>query len=59
MATQAGLFHGNLVSGNTSRDPILSNYVFESGLHDPEWSKILTYKYPQYYLTTMMDSMVP
>lgn len=36
-----------LVGGNSVRQPILEGYVFQSGIHDPEFSKILTYKYPQ------------
>ena len=46
-----------LVSGNSVREPILSNYVFASGIHDPEVSSILTYKYPQYYLTSLLDRL--
>lgn len=44
-----------LVGGVSVREPILQGYVFQSGIHDPEHSSILTYKYPQYYLTSMMD----
>lgn len=36
-----------LVGGTSARSTILENYVFQSGIHDPEHSKILTYKYPQ------------
>jgi hypothetical protein len=36
---------------------ILSNYVYGDGLHDPEYSKILTYKYPQYYMTALLDKL--
>ena len=46
-----------LVGGTTSRATILENYVFQSGIHDPEHSKILTYKYPQYYLTALLDKL--
>lgn len=46
-----------LVSGNSVREPILQGYVFQSGLHKPEVSSILTYKYPQYYLTSLFDRM--
>jgi hypothetical protein len=46
-----------LVGGNSSRNPILSGYVFQSGIHKPEHSSILTYKYPQYYMTTMLDRL--
>jgi hypothetical protein len=46
-----------LVGGTSSRDPILSGYVFQSGIHKPEHSSILTYKYPQYYMTTMLDRL--
>ena len=46
-----------LVAGNSVREPILQGYVFQSGLHKPEVSSILTYKYPQYYLTSVLDRM--
>ena len=46
-----------LVGGNSTRNPILEGYVFQSGIHDPEYSKILTYKYPQYYMTALLDKL--
>ena len=46
-----------LVGGTTVRNPILEGYVFQSGIHDPEHSKILTYKYPQYYMTALLDKI--
>jgi hypothetical protein len=46
-----------LVGGNSARQNILEGYVFQSGLHKPEHSSILTYKYPQYYLTSLLDRM--
>ena len=46
-----------LVGGNTGRDPILQGYVFASGIHKPEHSNILSWKYPQYYVTTLIDRM--
>jgi hypothetical protein len=46
-----------LVGGTTARAAIFENYVFQSGVHDPEYSKILTYKYPQYYMTTLLDKL--
>jgi hypothetical protein len=46
-----------LVGGNSVRNPILTSYVFQSGIHKPEHSSILTYKYPQYYLTSLMDRL--
>jgi hypothetical protein len=48
---------GALVGGTSSRNPILEGYVFQSGIHDPEHSKILTYKYPQYYMTALLDKL--
>lgn len=48
---------GALVGGNSVREPILQGYVFQSGIHDPEVSSILTYKYPQYYLTSLLDRL--
>jgi len=46
-----------LVGGNSVRSPILESYVFQSGIHKPEHSSILTYKYPQYYLTSLLDRL--
>lgn len=46
-----------LVGGNSVRQPILEGYVFQSGIHDPEFSKILTFKYPQYYMTALLDKL--
>lgn len=45
-----------LVGGNSVQS-LLQGYVFQSGIHMPEHSSILTYKYPQYYLTTLLDRM--
>lgn len=36
-----------LVGGTSSRSTILQDYVFQSGIHRPEHSNVLTYKYPQ------------
>jgi len=41
----------------TAIDTILSSYVFQSGIHKPEHSNLLSYKYPQYYMTTMLDRL--
>lgn len=46
-----------LVGGNSVREPILQGYVFQSGIHKPEHSNLLTYKYPQYYMTSLLDKM--
>src|SRR5690606_16225476 len=46
-----------LVGGNSVRNPILQGYVFQSGIHKPEHSGILTYKYPQYYMTSLLDRL--
>lgn len=46
-----------LVGGTTARATILEGYVFQSGIHDPEHSKLLTYKYPQYYMTALLDKL--
>jgi hypothetical protein len=46
-----------LAGGTTARAAIFEGYVFQSGIHDPEHSKFLTYKYPQYYMTTLLDKM--
>ena len=56
---QAGIQYpsGALVGGTTARAAIFESYVFNSGIHDPEYSKVLTYKYPQYYMTTLLDKL--
>ena len=46
-----------LVGGNAAVDNILSNYAFQAGIHKPEHSSILTYKYSQYYVTSILDRM--
>lgn len=46
-----------LVGGISQRDTIFSKYVFQSGVHKPEHSSILSYKYPQYYLTSLLDQL--
>jgi hypothetical protein len=46
-----------LVGGTSQRSTILEGYVFQSGIHEPEHSKILTYKYPQYYMTALLDKL--
>jgi hypothetical protein len=46
-----------LVGGTSARAAIFEGYVFQSGIHDPEHSKFLTYKYPQYYMTTLLDKL--
>lgn len=46
-----------LVGGNTAVDQILQGYVFQSGIHRPEHSNILSYKYPQYYVTALLDRL--
>ena len=56
---QAGIQYpsGALAGGTTARASIFESYVFASGIHDPEYSKLLTYKYPQYYMTTLLDKL--
>lgn len=46
-----------LVGGTSAVNSIFESYVFQSGIHFPEFSRILTYKYPQYYMTTLLDKM--
>ena len=46
-----------LVGGTSARATIFQDYVFQSGIHDIEHSKVLTYKYPQYYMTTLLDRL--
>lgn len=52
---QAGLPTGALVGGVAARSVILQDYVFQAGIHEPEISNILSYKYPQYYMTALLD----
>jgi hypothetical protein len=46
-----------LVGGTTARAAIFEGYVFQSGIQGIEHSKILTYKYPQYYMTALLDKL--
>lgn len=46
-----------LVGGTSAKPIILQDYVFQSGIHKPEHSSILTWKYPQYYLTSLLDRL--
>lgn len=56
MAAKVGVPTGNLVGGNSVRSGgILQSYVFQSGIHEPEVSNILSWKYPQYYMTSLLD----
>jgi hypothetical protein len=55
MAGAIGVPHVALTSGVQKRDSILESYVFGAGIHEPEISNILSYKYPQYYLTALLD----
>lgn len=55
MAGAIGVPHTALTSGTQVANPILESYVFASGIHEPEISNILSYKYPQYYLTALLD----
>ena len=48
---------GSLVAGNTVRNPILQDYVFNAGLIVPEHSSWLFDLYPQYRLTQLMDKL--
>jgi hypothetical protein len=52
---QIGTPTGSLVGGTSAVDKILSDYVFQSGIHEPEVSNILSYKFPQYYMTALLD----
>ena len=52
-------YPSSLSAGANVREPILEGYVFNSGIHDIEHSDVLTYKFDQYYLTTMMDRLGP
>jgi len=55
MAGAIGVPHSALTSGTSVRSTLLESYVFASGIHEPEISNILSYKYPQYYLTALLD----
>lgn len=55
MAGAIGVPHTALVSGTQAVNTVLESYVFASGIAEPEISNILSYKYPQYYLTALLD----
>lgn len=38
-------------------DPILESHVFASGIHAPEHSGILSYMYPQYTITSLLERL--
>lgn len=44
-------------SSNIVADLTLEKYVFASGVHKPEFSQWLTYNYPQYTLTSLLDQI--
>lgn len=46
-----------LVGGTTARAAIFQDYVFQSGIQGIEHSNILTFKYPQYYMTALLDKL--
>jgi hypothetical protein len=48
---------GSLVGGTSTRNPVLQGYVFQSGIHKPEHSNILSYKYPQFYATALLERL--
>lgn len=56
---QKGTPTGTLVDGTRAvgSDGILQGYVFQSGILKPEHSNILSYKYPQYYLTALLERL--
>jgi len=55
MAGAIGVPHAALSTGVSKRSVVLENYVFASGIHEPVISNILSYKFPQYYLTSLFD----
>lgn len=44
-----------LVSGISNKGTIFQDYVFASGIHKPEHSNILSWKFPQYYMTALLE----
>lgn len=44
-------------SGTSAVDSILSGHVFASGIHKEEHSNILSYIYPQYYATALLEKL--
>ena len=46
---------GPLSSATAVSDPILEGHVFASGIHKPEHSSILSFMYPQYYMTALLE----
>lgn len=43
--------------GGFRQDRILENYIFQSGIHRPEHSSILTWKFPQFLITSLLDKL--
>lgn len=57
MATSSGIYHGQLEGGNSQQSILLQDYVFKAGIHKREHETLLSYKYPQYYLTALLDRL--
>lgn len=48
---------GALAAGNTSRNPILQDYIFNAGLIEPSHSSWLFDIFPDYRMTVLMDKL--
>ncbi len=46
-----------LIGGNSVRTTTLESYIFDAGLEKPTHSSILSFKFPQYYMTALLDRL--
>lgn len=54
---QPGISYPTSLSSGQGTGNLLQGYVFESGIHKPEHSNLLAYKYPQYYVTSLLERL--
>ena len=54
---QPGISYPTSLSANPGTGSLLQDYVFASGIHKPEHSNLLAYKYPQFYMTSLLERL--
>lgn len=54
---QPGISYPNSLTTDPGSGMLLQDYVFQSGIHKPEHSNLLAYKYPQYYMTALLERL--
>lgn len=54
---QPGIQYPNSLSNDQGTGSLLQGYVFASGIHKPEHSNLLAYKYPQFYMTSLLERL--